>query len=566
MPGQYVLYESASGYALFEVVEAEEISALKPEVQAAVTDLARFSNIVKLKAFHPFSSAENALANANDISEGIVTSDLAAFLESKLPKSSSGKKPKYYLGVQDPKIGTAIQEGLSIPCNSNDTLAEIYRGIRLHFDRYVDALAGGMLEKAQLGLAHSYSRAKVKFNVNRSDNMIIQAIALLDQLDKDLNTFAMRVREWYGWHFPELAKIVKDNFVYARVAHAIGSRSTFTMERVPEITAIVLDEDVANAVFAAARTSMGMDISDTDLANVDHFTSQLVSLGQYRLKLAEYLRSKMSIVAPNLGALIGDVVGARLISHAGSLTNLAKAPASTVQILGAEKALFRALKTKGNTPKYGLIFHSTFIGRAAAKNKGRISRYLANKCSIAARLDAFSDKVTTKFGERLRDQVEDRLKFYETGETPPRNAEVMAKVIAELRSEEGDEDAEASSGGRMSGTKRGRDRRSADDDDEDEEVRPSRSGILTDADAAFASAKKEKKEKKEKKSKKSSREEAEVEEGDEDATPAPKSRSRAGAGGVDEDDEESAPKSSSKKDKKHKKEKKHKRHDDSDDE
>lgn len=99
----------------------------------------------------------------------------------------------------------------------------------------------------------------------------------------------------------------------------------------------------------------------------------------------------MEACAPNLQALIGDTVGARLISHAGSLTSLSKYPASTVQILGAEKALFRALKTKGNTPKYGLIFHSTFIGRAAAKNKGRISRYLANKCSIASRIDAFSE-------------------------------------------------------------------------------------------------------------------------------------------------------------------------------
>jgi RNA processing factor Prp31 len=87
------------------------------------------------------------------------------------------------------------------------------------------------------------------------------------------------------------------------------------------------------------------------------------------------------------------------------LTNLAKYPASTVQILGAEKALFRALKTKGNTPKYGLIFHSTFIGRAGAKNKGRISRYLANKCSIASRIDCFSDTLTGKFGDELREQV-----------------------------------------------------------------------------------------------------------------------------------------------------------------
>merc|ERR1712123_44125 len=132
----------------------------------------------------------------------------------------------------------------------------------------------------------------------------------------------------------------------------------------------------------------------------------------------------------NLATLIGDTVGARLISHAGSLTNLAKAPASTVQILGAEKALFRALKTKGNTPKYGLIFHSSFIGRAGAKNKGRISRYLANKCSIASRIDAFSDESTTVFGSKLKEQVEDRLKFYETGDLPRKNVEVMAEAEA----------------------------------------------------------------------------------------------------------------------------------------
>merc|ERR1712106_1197602 len=154
-----------------------------------------------------------------------------------------------------------------------------------------------------------------------------------------------------------------------------------------------------------------------------------------RKTLHEYLKVKMDLVAPNLSALIGEIIGARLISHAGSLINLAKYPASTVQILGAEKALFRALKTKGNTPKYGLIFHSTFIGRAQQKNKGRISRYLANKCSIASRIDAFSEEATTIFGEKLRDQVEDRLKFYETGDLPRKNVEVMAEALEEAAEE-----------------------------------------------------------------------------------------------------------------------------------
>merc|ERR1712033_130668 len=139
---------------------------------------------------------------------------------------------------------------------------------------------------------------------------------------------------------------------------------------------------------------MGMDISEIDLMNIERFAKKVISLSEYRKGLAEY-------------------------------------PASTVQILGAEKALFRALKTKGNTPKYGLIFHSTFIGRAGAKNKGRISRYLANKCSIASRIDAFSETPTSVFGEKLKDQVEERLKFYETGDVPRKNIEVMSEALIE---------------------------------------------------------------------------------------------------------------------------------------
>merc|ERR1712073_220486 len=158
-----------------------------------------------------------------------------------------------------------------------------------------------------------------------------------------------------------------------------------------------------------------------DLLNIDMFASRVVALADYRKGLSGYLQEKMASVAPNLATLIGDTVGARLISHAGSLTNLAKYPASTWEILGAEKALFRALKTKGNTPKYGLIFHSSFIGRAQAKNKGRISRYLANKCSMASRIDCFSDEATTIFGEKLRDQVEERLAFLTEGTTPRKN-------------------------------------------------------------------------------------------------------------------------------------------------
>ncbi|NXE70991.1 NOP56 protein, partial [Calcarius ornatus] len=358
---------------------------------------------------------------------GVLHEDLRLLLDTALPP----KRKKVVLGVGDAKMGAAVLEELGVQCQTGGVVAELMRGIRLHFPALVRGLTAQSAAKAQLGLGHSYSRAKVKFNVHRVDNMIIQSISLLDQLDKDINTFSMRVREWYGYHFPELIKIVPENSLYCRVAKFIGNRRELSEESLEGLEEIVMDSAKAQAILEASRSSMGMDISPLDLINIESFSRRVISLSDYRKGLQEYLRSKMSQVAPSLSALIGEVVGARLISHAGSLTNLAKYPASTVQILGAEKALFRALKTRGNTPKYGLIFHSTFIGRAAAKNKGRISRYLANKCTIASRIDCFSEVPTSVFGDKLREQVEERLAFYETGEPPRKNLEVMKEAVVE---------------------------------------------------------------------------------------------------------------------------------------
>mmetsp|Transcript_30633 Transcript_30633/g.35186 ORF Transcript_30633/g.35186 Transcript_30633/m.35186 type:complete len:570 (-) Transcript_30633:151-1860(-) len=455
-PNFFSLYESSAGYALLEIVSIEEINPTDNSNQNAITDLSLFSRSVKLKAFQPFASAEDALENANAISEHAMTDALKSFLEMNLPKSSSKKKKEgkaapFVLGIIDSGLATAISEGIpGISVRSDDTVREITRGARLHLTSLVKGLGGGGIEQAQLGLGHSYSRSKVKFNPARSDNMIIQSIALLDQMDKDLNTFAMRVKEWYSWHFPELKDLVKDNYMFARSAAYIQDKKSLFgakkssddddedmdedngEDKLQGITEIVGDAELANSIIAAAKTSMGMDCSAVDMVNIINFTQRMVKLAEYRKQLALYLTDKMEIVAPNLGALIGDTVAARLISKAGSLTNLAKAPASTVQILGAEKALFRALKTKGNTPKYGLIYHSTFIGRAGAKNKGRISRYLANKCSIATRIDSFSDEPSRIYGEKLREQVEERLKFYETGAAPRKNLDVMEEIRKNL--------------------------------------------------------------------------------------------------------------------------------------
>ena len=327
---------------------------------------------MKLTGFRPFTSAVDALTQCNAVSEGVLTSELKAFLQQALPSS---KKGKFVLGVSDAKLGAAILEATEVRCECNDRVLEALRGVRTHYERMVSGLKEGDAGRAALGLAHAYSRGKVKFNVNRSDNMIIQSIATLDTLDKDINTLVMRVREWYAWHFPELSKVVSDNYQYARAALVVQDKSALTEDDLPKLAeALGGDEDKAREVLDAARASMGQDISPVDLQHIEALAQRVVELVEFRQGLGGYMSEKMGVVAPNLGALIGDTVAARLIAHAGSLTNLAKYPASTVQILGAEKALFRALKTKGNTPKYGLIYHSTFIGRAQVRLGPRPAR------------------------------------------------------------------------------------------------------------------------------------------------------------------------------------------------
>merc|ERR1712137_1267964 len=259
-----------------------------------------------------------------------------------------------------------------------------------------------------LGLSHSLSRYKIKFSPDKVDTMIVQAIGLLDDLDKELNTYSMRVKEWYGWHFPELAKIVPDNALYARTCQTIGIRESSQ----PNLSDF-LNEELETSVIEAIKVSMGTEICEEDMLNINELCNQILDMSDYRDQLFEYLKNRMQAIAPNLTVLVGELVGARLIAHAGSLLNLATHPASTVQILGAEKALFRALKTKHATPKYGLIYHASLVGQASQKNKGKMSRVLANKCALSIRVDALGDQDTTMIGPDSRNTVENRLRQLE---------------------------------------------------------------------------------------------------------------------------------------------------------
>ncbi|ODV68785.1 nucleolar protein 58 [Hyphopichia burtonii NRRL Y-1933] len=506
----YVLTETAAGYALLKASDKKihKSSSLIEDLNTAEKVAEQF----KIHRFEKFQSAANALEEANAIIEGRVSDNLKKLLED----SKSDKKAT--LIVSEAKLGNAINKlGLNFSVVSDAASLDLHRSIKEFLPDLLPGLDDSALKQMSLGLAHSIGRHKLKFSADKVDTMIVQAIALLDDLDKELNTYAMRCKEWYGWHFPELAKMITDSVAYARIILTMGIRSNASETDLSEI----LPEEIEEQVKSAAEVSMGTEITDIDLENIKALAEQIVDFAAYREQLSNYLSSRMKAIAPNLTSLVGELVGARLIAHSGSLTSLAKAPASTIQILGAEKALFRALKTKHDTPKYGLLYHASLVGQASGKNKGKIARVLAAKAAVALRYDSLAEERDDSgdFGLEVRAKVESRLSALEGRDlrTTSKVVREQQKVdITEARAYNADADAPAAEAPE------------ADSDDEseaEEEVAP----------------KKEKKEKKEKKDKKEKKEKKD------------KKRKR------DDDEQEEETSKKSKKDKKEKKEKKEKK-------
>lgn len=395
-----VLFETPAGHALFKVLDDAVIRS------ASDTDLeseSAIKSLIKLKAFSRFTDTTSALAAATALVESKPSKELRKFLKKQVGADEQ-------LAVADSKLGAAIKEKTNLQCIFSPGVTDLMRGIRTNIDALLDgedaAVTGESRNAMVLGLAHSLSRYKLKFSPDKVDTMIVQAISLLDELDKEINIYAMRLREWYGWHFPEMGKIVTENSAYARTVNKMGVR---TAAADCDLSDIISDE-IASELKQAAQISMGTEISEEDVDNIRSLCDQVINLTEYRATLYEYLKNRMVAIAPNLTAMVGELVGARLIAHAGSLLSLAKYPASTVQILGAEKALFRALKTKHATPKYGLIFHASVVGQASAKHKGKISRSLAAKTALSIRVDALGEaSEEATIGEQGRLHIERRL-------------------------------------------------------------------------------------------------------------------------------------------------------------
>ena len=237
----------------------------------------------------------------------------------------------------------------------------------------------------------------------KRDLYAIQTVRSIEDLDKILNLLAGRIREWYGLHFPELDRLVEKHDSYIRLVHSLGARESFSYDA---LTKLGIPQDKATQISASAEKSSGAEMTGTDLEWLRQVCGTVLELYGLREAAEKYTDRIMGEVAPNMTTVLGAVLSAKLISMAGGLENIAKMPSSTLQVLGAEKALFRTLKTGARPPKHGVIFQYAPIHQSPKWLRGKIARAVAGKLAIAARMDAYGggDK-----GQGLKDALEKKI-------------------------------------------------------------------------------------------------------------------------------------------------------------
>ncbi len=343
---------------------------------------------------------QNAAKTIVKIESGKIVDEIADLIKSL------GKRGYDSFVFEDANLAREVKEKLdvTVEVSKPSKAGEI---LRPSMERF--AVETGFVKNADEftlwmhNVAMEIAKLRVKGAVEKRDLIIAQAIQTLDDLDKTVNLFMSRVREWYGIHFPELDRLLEKHETYARLVLDLGNRDNFTVE---ELEKAEIPKSKAAQIAKAAQTSMGADLAETDLTQIQALCKNVVSLYQQRQNLESYLDTAMEEVAPNMKAIVGSLLGARLIAIAGGLTNLAKRPASTIQVLGAEKALFRSLKTGTRPPKHGIIFQHTFLHEAKKWQRGKIARALAGKLAIAARADAFGGR---HIDEALKADLDKRI-------------------------------------------------------------------------------------------------------------------------------------------------------------
>jgi nucleolar protein 56 len=308
------------------------------------------------------------------------------FVEGQMLARSFSKFEKLTVKISTNKIAKWFRE------NQDDYLSKL--GVTKNLEE---------ISTFRRDVAIRLSKAKVSAASSEKDLLVKNAIDAIDEVDKSINILVMRLREWYSVHHPSLSRLVEDQDQYARILKETSGRESMTRDM---LVSAEVPEATIELVMSAIPGDIGAELREIDLNIIKVLAISIDNLYNTRKELEEYVGVVMEEIAPNITALVGSLVGARLISLAGSLEDLARKPSSTVQVFGAEKALFRSIKTGADPPKHGIIYRVSEINSAPYWQRGKIARALAGKLSIAARIDAYSDK---NIGASLREDFLKRV-------------------------------------------------------------------------------------------------------------------------------------------------------------
>lgn len=274
------------------------------------------------------------------------------------------------------------------------------------------------LSAALQKFAINLSSMKVKETSEKLDQHLVQAVNTLDELDEIINTISTRIREWYGLHFPELDYILQNIITYAAIVKDAGPRENITSEI---LTQLDVPDKKIELIKQAISKSQGGSLTDESAQSLRILASQVIQLSELRTDLSNSVENLMEILAPNLKNILTAIIGARLIAKAGTLLKLSQMPSSTIQIIGAEKALFRALKTGARPPKHGLLFQHPSVNSAPKWQRGKIARALSSKIAIAVRIDVYRNaSLDSSLLDQLTKRIETIQRIYHE---PPKGKE-----------------------------------------------------------------------------------------------------------------------------------------------
>lgn len=388
---EHLLFEHIGGLEIFEIKEFEDLAITSFNDYMALTQAVNHVSSLE------FNDSTEALEIIRNLENGIINQQVENFLKINNVKILHCDK--------------SLKKSLGILQITHKYSPNIIKGIKFNLKKIIKK---DMNKQLMLSVSHQFSKENIKFDMEREDNIVISTGYELDHLEQEILALHKKISKMISWYFPEFNELLLStpDFLISILNKDYDSCN------LPDKITLEMFE-----IFKDVRD----EIPQADLDLMISTVKVIFDKSKLSQTLEKYLAEKMTILTPNLRQILGDRLCFKLLHKAGGLRSLSLCPSSTLQLLGAEKALFMSLKRKSRTPKYGLLYQLSYL----KKNKGRIARYIASKCSLAARIDCFSPDRTDMYGKEMMKLINNKIKSNNSGINET-SGEVMKRVKSKL--------------------------------------------------------------------------------------------------------------------------------------